>query len=195
VTQRMPRSACTALLGALSLAALVACSSPDPVLYTIAPVAGTPRNSGPKVVLLERVDIARYLDRSQIVTSSENYRLDVKANDWWGEPLGAMLTRVLRQELGQRLTQSTVLNESGAVTASPDAIIELDLQRLDQDPGGNLILQAQASVNFKGSRTPLLRSFQLSVPSSAPGATGEVAAVSTAIGQLADGLAAMLGSG
>ena len=181
------------LLGALMLtAALAACSSPDPVLYTIAPVAGTPHNSGPRVIVLERVDVARYLDRSQIVLSSENYRLDVKSNDWWGEPLGAMLTRVLRQELGERLPQSTIINENGAVTATPDATVELDLQRLDEDAAGNLILQAQASVNFKGNRAPVLRSFHLSVPSSATGTPGAVAAVSTAVSQLADGLAVML---
>ena len=178
----MIRSTLAELLGALVLvAALGACSSPDPVLYTIASVSGTPRNSGPRVVLLERIDVARYLDRPQIVLSSENYRLDVRSNDWWGEPLGAMLTRVLRQELAERLPQSTVLNESGAVTATPDATVELDLQRLDEDASGNVILQAQASVDFKGKRAPVLRSFHLSVPSSSPGAPGAVAAVSTAV--------------
>ena len=189
----MIRSTLAELLGVLVLvAALGACSSPDPVLYTIASVSGTPRNTGPRVVLLERIDVARYLDRPQIVLSSENYRIDVKSNDWWGEPLGAMLTRVLRQELGERLPQSTVLNESGAVTATPDATVELDLQRLDEDASGNVILQAQASVDFKGKRAPVLRSFHLSVPSSSPGAPGAVAAVSTAVAQLADGLAVML---
>ena len=189
----MMRSASGILLGTLAVVAtLVACSSPDPVLYTIASVSGTPRNTGPRVVVLERIDVARYLDRPQIVLSSENYRLDIKSNDWWGEPLGAMLTRVLRQELGERLPQSTVLKESGAVTAPPDATVELDLQRLDEDASGNVILQAQASVDFKGRRAPVLRSFHLSVPSSSPGAPGAVAAVSIAVGQLADGLAVML---
>ena len=35
-----------------------------------------------------QIGLARYLERSQIVRSSENYRLDVMSNDWWGEPLG-----------------------------------------------------------------------------------------------------------
>lgn len=192
MTRRMTRPVWSLFGVLLVVSVLAACSSPDPVLYTIAPLTGTPRNSGPKVVLLEHVDVARYLDRSQIVLSSENYKLDVKSNDWWGEPLGAMVTRVLRQELSQRLPQSTVINESGAVTAAPDATVDLDLQRLDEDASGNLILQAQASVNFKGSRAPVLRSFQLNVPATAPGAPGAVAAVSTAVGQLAEGLAVML---
>jgi uncharacterized lipoprotein YmbA len=186
----------TALLAAAgSLAALAACSSPNPVLYTIAPVSGTQQSGGPKVVALQQVSTARYLERSEIVRSSESYRLDVMANDWWGEPLGAMLSRVLVEELGRRLPQSTVFAESGAVTASPDATIELNLQRLDEDASGNLILQAQASVSFKSRGSLLLRNFRFAVPTPAPGVPGEVTAISTAVAQLADGLASMLVAG
>jgi uncharacterized lipoprotein YmbA len=181
------------LFGALGLLlALSACSSPDPVLYTIAPVSGSAVAAGPSLILLDRIDIPRYLDRSQIVRSSENYRLDVIANDWWGEPLGPMLRRILRQELTQRLPQSSVISESAVTSASPDATIDLDLQRLDEDASGNLILQAQAGVSFKGRKAPVLRSFNVRVPVSAPTSGAEVAAVSAAVGQLADGLAAML---
>jgi uncharacterized protein len=183
----------TARFAAFGLAAaLAACSSPSPELYTIAPAPGSPQTAGPKVVALQQISTARYLERSQIVRSSENYRLDVMSNDWWGEPLGAMLSRVLVEELGQRLPQSTVIGESGAVTASPDATIELNVQRLDEDASGNLLLQAQASVSFKSRVAPVLRSFRFTVPPSAPGVPGEVTAISTAVGQLADGLASML---
>lgn len=181
------------LLAVLGIAAMLAgCSSPDPVLYTIGPSPGAARAVRPSIVLVDRVEIPRYLDRSQIVKSSDNYRLDIRSNDWWGEPLSPMLRRVLRQELAQRLPQSTVLSESDAVSATPDATIDIDLQRLDEDANGYVVLQAQASVSLKGRKAPLLRSFQFSVPSSGPTAAAEVAAVSTAVGQLADGLAAMV---
>ena len=183
------------LVAAGSVAVLAACSSPNPVLYTIAPAQGTPQSGGPKVVALQQISTARYLERSQIVASSENYRLDVMSNDWWGEPLGAMLSRILVEELGQRLPQSTVIGETGAVTASPDATVELNVQRIDEDTSGNLILQAQASVSFKGRGAPALRSFRFAVPPPAPGVPGEVTAISTAVGQLADGLASMLLAG
>jgi uncharacterized protein len=174
------------------MAALSACSSPNPVLYTIAPVSGATQTGGPKVVGLQQISLARYLERSQIVRSSENYRLDVMSNDWWGEPVGAMLSRVLIEELGQRLPQSTIIGESGAVTASPDATIELNMQRLDEDAAGNLVLQAQASVSRKGRGAPVLRSFRFVVTPPAPGIPGEVTAISGAVGQLADGLTSML---
>jgi uncharacterized lipoprotein YmbA len=173
-------------------AVLAACSSPSPVLYTIAPVQGPVQSGGPKVIVLQQIATAHYLERSQIVRSSENYRLDVMSNDWWGEPLSAMLSRVLTEELGQRLPQSTVIGETGAVSASPDATIELNVQRLDEDASGNVVLQAQGSVSFKGRAGPVLRSFRFVVTPPAAGIQGEVTAISTAVGQLADGLASML---
>jgi uncharacterized lipoprotein YmbA len=179
-------------LAGLVLAALAACSSPSPVLYTIAPVQGRVQTGGPKVVALQQISTARYLERSEIVRSSENYRLDVMSNDWWGEPLGAMLSRVLIEELSQRLPQSTVFAESGAVTASPDATIEVNLQRLDEDAAGNLVLQAQASISFKRRSEPALRNFRFVVTPPAAGIQGEVTAISLAVGQLADGLSSML---
>jgi uncharacterized lipoprotein YmbA len=174
------------------LTVIAACSSPSPVLYTIAPVQGPVQPGGPKVIVLQQISTAHYLERSQIVRSSENYRLDVMSNDWWGEPLAAMLSRVLTEELGQRLPQSTVIGETGAVSASPDATVELNVQRLDEDVSGNVILQAQASVSFKGRPGPVLRSFRFVVTPPAADIQGEVTAISTALGQLADGLALML---
>ena len=184
-------------LAAFGLLAIVlaACSSSPPALYTIAPVQGPAQTGAPPVVVLQTIGLARYLDRSQIVRSSEASRLDVQNNDWWGEPLGAMLSRVLTEELTQRLPQSTVINEAGAVTASPDAVIEIDIRRLDEDAGGNLILLAQANVSFKSRKSSVLRNFRIVVPPSGTGTPGLVAAISAAVGQLADGLAAMLAAG
>ncbi|HEX3407158.1 MAG TPA: PqiC family protein [Caulobacteraceae bacterium] len=173
-------------------AVLAACSSPSPVLYTIAPVQGPVQPGGPKVIVLQQISTAHYLERSQIVRSSENYRLDVMSNDWWGEPLSAMLSRVLTEELAQRLPQSTVIGETGAVSASPDATVELNVQRLDEDASGNVILQAQASISFKGRPGPVLRSYRFVVTPPTPDIQGEVTAISSAVGQLADGLALML---
>jgi len=175
------------------LAALAACSSPSPDLYTIAPVPGVQQATSPKVVVLQQIGLERYLERLQIVRSSEDYKLDVMSNDWWGEPLAAMLSRVLVDELQQRLPQSVVISEVGAVSAPADATVTLNIQRMDKDASGNLILSAQAGIIFKGrAATPVLRNFRFSVTPDSPRIPGEVAAISTAVGQLADGLAAML---
>jgi uncharacterized protein len=171
---------------------LLACSSPNPSLYTIAPVSGSDETIAPKVILLQQIGLERYLERSQIVRSSDYYKLDVMSNDWWGEPLGAMLSRVLVAELGQRLPHSVVLSEVGAVTAPADATIALNIQRLDENAAGNVVLRAQAGVSFKGRSTPSLRNFEFTIPPPSAGTPGEVAAISTAVGDLADGLVSML---
>jgi uncharacterized protein len=172
--------------------ALVACSSPRPVLYTIAPVAGQTLTGAPKVIALREISLARYLQQLQIVRSSAGYRLDVMNNDWWGEPLSALMGRVLVDELRQRLPESTVVSDSGAVSVPSDATVEINIERLDEDAGGSLVLQAQASVDFKRRSAPRLRTFRFVVPTSSPDIAAEVASISSALGQLADGLASML---
>jgi hypothetical protein len=181
------------LVLAIAVACLAGCASPSPALYTIATVQGPAQGRGPKVVVVRQIALARFLDRQQIVRSSENYRLEVLSNDWWGEPLGAMLSRVLVEELDQRLPGSAVYSESGAVSVSPDASVELNIQRLDADAAGNVVLAAQAAVVFERRRNaPVTRSFRIVVPQPSSDVSGEVAAISAAVGQLADGLATML---
>ena len=81
-------------LPALGLPALAACgSSPEPGLYTLAVRQGPSLPKGPRVVQLRDIGLPGYLDRKEIVRSSEDYKLDVRANAWWGEPLGSMLGR------------------------------------------------------------------------------------------------------
>jgi uncharacterized lipoprotein YmbA len=178
------------LIGLLALAA-ASCSSPNPRLYTLSVIPGASETSGPPVVVVHDIGLARYLERTQIVRSSEDFRLDVQANDWWGEPLGSMLSRVLVAELGQRLPGSVVYGENGALTTPPDASIEVNIQRMDQGADGAVVLVAQVGVRRRGG-PPLTRNFRFSVTPGGPGIASEVAAMSAAVGQLADGLAAML---
>src|SRR3954449_10637008 len=90
----------------LLLLALAGCRSANPNLYSLVVPPGPVLQGGPKVVALRDVSLAGYLDRQQIVRSSEDYRLTVAENDWWGEPFGGMLTRVLATGLAQRLPRS-----------------------------------------------------------------------------------------
>jgi uncharacterized lipoprotein YmbA len=178
----------------LLAAAPAGCASPNPTLYVLAPqpgadTPGAPQSAAPRTVELREIGLARYLDRSQIVRSSEGYRLDVLSNEWWGEPLGNMLSRVLVQELTQRLPGSTVFAESGAITISAAATVAVNIQRLDADATGAVVLIAQVEVT---GRAPATRNIHLTVPPTAPGTAGLVEAMSRAIAQLADTIAAML---
>lgn len=170
-------------------------SSPNPVMFTIEPVPGVQHSGGTRTIVLEQIGLARYLERSQIVQSSEYYRLNILANDWWGEPLGDMLSRILVAELQQRLAPAVVVNETGSVSATAGATVSVNIQRLDEDARGMLVLEAQFGVTFHGRSTPVLRSVRFVAAPPVQGVAGEVAAISTAVGQLSDAIAAAVVAG
>jgi len=171
---------------------LASCASSNPALYTLEVPPGPVRRGGPRVIELRTVSIARYLERSQIVRSSENFRLDVLPNDWWGEPLDAMLGRVLAHALAQRLPGSTVYPENSAISSEPDVTLQANVQRLDQDATGAVLLSAQFAVVRRAADT---RDFTAHVPVHGSSAAALVAAMSEAVGQLADRIAASLAVG
>jgi uncharacterized lipoprotein YmbA len=179
----------------LALAALpVACSSPNPTLYVLAPIPGTPQTSAsrtgvPRVVALRAIAIPHYLERSQIVRSSEGYKMDVLSNEWWGEPLDAMMSRILVQELNQRLPGSIVYGDSGAISTPSDATVEINLQRLDLDRDGAVLLTAQIAM---GGKATAARGVSFTVRPADGTTQALVAAMSTATAQLADAVVAML---
>jgi uncharacterized lipoprotein YmbA len=175
---------------ALALAALlVGCSSPNPNLYVLAVMPGPTHRGAPRVVALRAIAIAHYLERSQIVRSSEGYRMDVLSNEWWGEPLDTMIGRILVQELNQRLPGGTVYGDSGAISATPDATVEINLQRFDVDRDGDVLLVAQIAID---GRRLASRGVMLTVRPADDGTRALVAAMSTAVAQLADAVASMV---
>jgi uncharacterized protein len=177
---------------ALPLFAAACGASPDPNYYTIVARNGPTLTGGPKIVLLKDIGLASYLDRQEIVRSSEGYKLDILANNWWGEPLGGLLGRILAVELSQRLPNSTVYGESGAITADHNASVGVNIQRLDADKAGALVLVAQVAIEFNRPRRMAARTFTFSKPLATPDTAGLVAAISDAVGELADGIAALL---
>ena len=182
-------------LACLALPALAAgCTSPDPALYTIQMKPGAVLPGGPRIVQLRDIGLPGYLDRREIVRSSADYRLGVMANDWWGESLAGMLSRVIILGLSQRLPNSSIYPEGGAISADPNAVLGVNIQRLDLDASGSLELQAQAAVDFNRPRRSVSRSFRIVKPPPTPTVAGQVAATSDAVAELTDGLANLLQS-
>ncbi len=174
----------------LLLAAVPAgCTSPDPALYVLAPLPGAVEGGGSRMVELRGIGLARYLERSQIVRSSESYRLDVLTNEWWGEPLDTMISRVLVQELTQRLPGSTVFPENGAIGANAVVTVAVNIQRMDADATGAVLLIAQVEVR---GRSPVARNVRLTVSPTTAGTPGLVDAMSRGLAQLADIIAGMV---
>jgi len=169
---------------------MAACESPPPRVYTLAPVPGVSRSGIPHTVLVRQSGIARYLEGPDIVRSSENYWLDVRTNEIWGEPLETMIGRVLTEDLSQRLPGTTFVHSAGAIGATEAAAIGVKIDRMDIDASQSVALDAKVTVTFAdrtGSKAP--RTFCMSVPVSTGSTTAQVQATSIALGQLADQIA------
>jgi hypothetical protein len=179
---------------ALALALAGCAGSPTPNLYTLAVAPGGVRHLALHGIALRRLGLAGYLDRPEIVRSAAHYRLDLAANDRWGEPLGGMLARVLAEDLLQRLPDAAVFVESGAISAEPDRVVEIDIQRFDAEADGAIVLLAEVAVRAgEGGGAGGARAVRLVAGPAGPDTAAQVAAMSTVLGQLADAVVGMLG--
>ncbi len=177
------------------LCVLVSCAgSPPATLYTLPAEPGQAVVTRRLSIELRRIALAGYLDRPELVRGTVQYRLQVSDQDRWGEPLGRMLDRVLTEDLVTRLPEASVFAESGAISTRPDLMLEIDIQRLDADASGALVLLAQIALRPDGG-TASAQTVRLTVtlPAAAT-ARDHVAAMSAALGQLADVVAAKVAS-
>ena len=176
------------------LAVVVAgCASPPADLYTLATVPGTRTRIPARSIELRRIGLAGYLDRPEIVRAAVDYRLRVSDRERWGEPLGTMIGRVFTEDLVERLPGTSVYSDSGAITARAELVLELDVQRFDTDATGGVVLLAQVAFRRDdGSGAPVADTLRITVTPGGPGTPALVAAMSAALGMLADQVAARL---
>jgi uncharacterized lipoprotein YmbA len=176
----------------IAAAGLANCSSPDPTLYTLQPLPGTVLLGGPRAVELRRITVAHYLERDQIVRSAAEFKISTASNDWWAEPISAMLARTIQANLAQRLPNTQVLLESGSITAGASVPrLEINLSRLDRGEAGSVVLDAQMAIAGEAG-DPVSHSEHITVPTGADTVLAQVAASSQALARLCDRIAARI---
>jgi uncharacterized protein len=146
----------------LVMGGLACASSPEPQFYTLFPAGGSALASPPWQVELRRPGLPGYLDRPQIVRHEARAKLEFSGAARWGEPLQDMIGRILAQNLAQRLPSARVYTESGAISSSPDALVELDIQRFELAESGSVELVAQVALHWpKTQAAPRLDRYTL----------------------------------
>lgn len=194
------RRACLITGPVILAAALAACSSPATHYYRLMAVAGTVQNAAPITVSVRSVSIPGYLDRDEIARVGSNYRFELYSSDLWAEQLSGMLQTVMVQDLAQRLPAATVLGSGGAIDASSDIIVEINVLRFDPASSGNIVLGAQTAIKSGPTRTLWqTRTFDSSstlsnsgADSNGPDASEIVAKMSTLWAAMADQIADMV---
>lgn len=189
----MPRFRAPLLIAAGLALALAGCASPDPKLYTLSQVAGPVQTKAPARIEVRSVSIARYLDRPQVVRSTSNNQVAIGGNERWGDPLGSMVSRIVAENLGQRLPKAIVFNGDSALSVTPNALVEIDIQRMDLDHSGSVVLAAQVAVSRGINGTPTVKTLRYEVRPASADTKDLVRAMSTALGQLSDAIVQMLG--
>ena len=99
-----------------------------------------------------------------------------------------MVGRVLGEDLQRRLPNSTVFSAGGALSIDSDAVAEVEILRFEQEGDGPVLLMARPAS--RGRRAA--RNVRLQAPVEGTATAALVAAMSQALGQLADALAEML---
>ena len=177
------------VLAAAFVALLAAChGSPSPALYTLAARPGLVIGRPVPSVAVRSVEIAKYLDRPQIVRRKNEYELETSDFERWDEDFDDMVTRVLVENLSQRLPASQVTMRASPVTTEAQMTLAVDIERFDADPGGRVILVAQWTLQ-RGARSGTVRLERIAVPAASDAAIDLAAAMSDCLGQLSDRLA------
>jgi len=160
-----------------ALVAAACGTSPEPVYYTIVPRTGD--LAAPQVVLLKDIGLASYLDRRRSC-AVESYKLDIRANDWWGEPLAACSAACWWSSC-RTPAQQHGLRRKRRHHRRPQ------LHRRRQHPaarrrqGGLADPVAQVAAEFNRPRRTAARTFTITKPARHPGYAGLVAAISDAV--------------
>jgi uncharacterized lipoprotein YmbA len=190
------RTAVALVMGALVTVTVGCGSSPEPVYYAMAPARGTAQAGWAHLVQLRRPALAGYLDRAEIVSRVTDYRLRVVSGESWSEPLGDMIGRILGVDLADRLPGSIVFTEASPISAAPEAIVSLDIQRFDVGGDGDVSLVAEITVEKPPTHVALgSRRLQLHAHPAASTTAALVATMSALLGQVADEVAVYLRSG
>ena len=182
--QAMRRS--TILLACLLAAG---CGSSDPDYYTLKAWPGPAQAGGPPTVRVRTPTVAAFLDRDTIVRNDKGYQLKLASDAAWAEPIAALIGRTLTQDLQQRLPGSTVFAENGAVSTTPQAVVELDVSQFAEDQDGNAVIDASLSVQRPDAAAATSQLLHLSMPPLGSSTADLAAALSQLLGQVADAAA------
>lgn len=178
------------MLGGLgTLALLGACAeTPPPRMFTLASRPANAPTDSPIRLVVKPVEVAKYLDRSQIVRYSDAYELKIADMERWGEGMRDMTTRILIENLSLRLPRAQIVSSSSAVNLRGEATLEVEISRLDADASNQVVLDARWAVQRDG-RQLAVRLERIRVKPMSGSITDLVAAMSDAIGQLSDQIA------
>ncbi len=173
----------------LAAGLLAGCGSAEPDYYTLKPWPGIAQGGFPLTIQVRTPTVSSFLDRDYIVRNDQDYRLKLAKDAVWGEPIASLIGSTLTADLQQRLPGSTVFTQAGAISAHPQAVVELDVSQFSEDGSGLATIDAALSVQRPDSGTAASQLLHLSMAPSGPTTADLAATLSQLLGQVADAAA------
>ncbi len=133
------------LLAAILLLILVGCASSPPTRYYTLGTGYRPapahQTSGQGVhVGLWRVQLPEMLQRSEIVTRDDRYRVSLADLHRWAERLDDNISRRLAEELAQRLDSENISLSPWRAYITNDYQVKIEFTRFDGTLGGDVVV-------------------------------------------------------
>lgn len=100
------------------------------------------------------ITMPTYLERSQIVITTETNQLIVDEFNRWAEPLIDNFSRVLVENLSQLLKTPNVHPYASGNVNGPDIIVSIDITRFDVTQDGNAYLNVFWTLSDKSADEP-----------------------------------------
>ncbi|HEY2802262.1 MAG TPA: PqiC family protein [Chthoniobacterales bacterium] len=176
----------------LTLLLLAACgSSPKTHFYTLSVVPGSTGHGIQTPVQLAAVHIPPSLDRRQMVRLASSNGVEISETDRWSAPFDEMVRNILAQNLSARLPSGKlILPEAPAPQGTGTLVVTI--VQFGPDPGGEVKLHGSWALLDTASGMPVSEHMVKLDAGPAPDADSTAAAMSRALGQLADRIAAGL---
>ena len=154
----------------LPMVAAACGASPNPNHYTVVSRTGPALPAGPKIVRAEGYRPGELPGSSRDRAVVEGYKLDIMANDWWASRWAPCWPAFSWPSSASASPGSSVYAESGAISMDPNAVVGVNIQRLDADKGGTLILECPSGGGVQSAAAP--RGAQFHLDFQADGDTG-----------------------
>jgi hypothetical protein len=175
------------------VAAAVGCAgSPHSKFYTLSPLATTAEVKTSKsipgrelAIGVGPVRLPQYLMRKEIVTRTEENRIDLAEFDLWGGTLQDDFLRSLMENLNLLLADDRVSLFPWPGTGTVDHRVGVEVSRFDGNLGGDVVLIATWTIREgRGNKVVRIRTSRIQEPAGAKSYEGMVAGMSRALARL-----------
>jgi len=170
--------------------------SPSSSFYVLSPRAQAAQPVQPGLLLgIGPVNLADYLDRSQIVRRNSDVSLKMDEFNRWAGDHGKNITRVLAEDLARILGSEGVLPYPWSSSLDLDYQVLVDINRFDASPGNLVVLDAQWQLFRKHPDSLLqVKRSHIEIRATDDSNEAQVEAQSQALAELAEIIAAAVKS-